>query len=59
MRAYKELKKQCYDCNMELPKNNLVIYTFGNVSVIDKERNVFAIKPSGISLSWTAKRVED
>jgi L-ribulose-5-phosphate 4-epimerase len=33
---------------MELPKRDLVIYTFGNVSVIDREKNVFAIKPSGV-----------
>lgn len=33
---------------MELPKNDLVIYTFGNVSVIDREKNIFAIKPSGV-----------
>lgn len=33
---------------MELPKRNLVIYTFGNVSVIDRDKNVFAIKPSGV-----------
>ena len=48
MSNYKELKQQCYTCNMELPKRNLVIYTFGNVSVIDREKNVFAIKPSGV-----------
>lgn len=48
MSEYKELKERCYTCNMELPKQNLVVYTFGNVSVIDREKNVFAIKPSGV-----------
>jgi len=36
---------------MELPKHNLVIYTFGNVSAFDREEGVFAIKPSGIRYS--------
>lgn len=48
MRNYNALKKRCYNCNMELPKRNLVIYTFGNVSVIDRNKSVFAIKPSGV-----------
>lgn len=33
---------------MELPKKKLVVYTFGNVSAIDREKGVFAIKPSGV-----------
>ena len=33
---------------MELPKLGLVIYTFGNVSCIDRKAGVFAIKPSGV-----------
>jgi L-ribulose-5-phosphate 4-epimerase len=45
---YTELKKECFESNMLLPKLDLVIYTFGNVSCIDRERSVFAIKPSGI-----------
>jgi len=36
---------------MELPKHNLVIYTFGNVSAFDREEGVFAIKPSGVRYS--------
>ena len=46
--SYKELKERCYLSNMELPKKNLVIYTFGNVSAVDRSRGVFAIKPSGV-----------
>lgn len=33
---------------MELPKLNLVIFTFGNVSAVDRVAGVFAIKPSGV-----------
>jgi L-ribulose-5-phosphate 4-epimerase len=33
---------------MELPRRNLVVYTFGNVSALDREKGVFAIKPSGV-----------
>lgn len=33
---------------MELPKLNLVIFTFGNVSAVDRDLGVFAIKPSGV-----------
>lgn len=45
---YKELKQACYDANMQLPKLNLVVYTFGNVSAVDRAKGVFAIKPSGV-----------
>jgi L-ribulose-5-phosphate 4-epimerase len=48
MSEYQELKERAWLCNMELPKRNLVIYTFGNVSAIDREKGVFAIKPSGV-----------
>ena len=43
-----ELKKQVYEANMELPKRGLVTYTWGNVSGIDRESGIFAIKPSGV-----------
>ena len=46
---YRELKIQCYELNMEIPRRNLAIYTWGNVSIIDRKRGVFAIKPSGVS----------
>lgn len=45
---YSELKKECFEANMLLPKLELVIYTFGNISCIDRNRGVFAIKPSGV-----------
>ena len=42
------LKKQVYEANMELPKRGLITYTWGNVSGIDRESGIFAIKPSGV-----------
>lgn len=33
---------------MQLPRLNLVVFTFGNVSVADHAQGVFAIKPSGV-----------
>lgn len=45
---YKTLKEECFEANMQLPKLGLVLFTFGNVSAADRERSVFAIKPSGV-----------
>ena len=45
---FKDLKQECYEANMQLNALNLVIYTFGNVSAVDREKGVFAIKPSGV-----------
>ncbi|WP_218313280.1 L-ribulose-5-phosphate 4-epimerase [Alteromonas antoniana] len=47
--SYTELKREVYEANMELQHRNLVIYTFGNVSQIDRDKGVVAIKPSGVS----------
>ncbi len=44
----KELKEKVLEANIELYKSNLVSFTFGNVSGINRERNLIAIKPSGI-----------
>ena len=43
-----ELKQQVYKANMLLPKYALVTFTWGNVSGIDREKGIFAIKPSGV-----------
>lgn len=43
-----ELKKIVFKENLELVERNLVIYTWGNVSAIDKDRKHFVIKPSGV-----------
>ncbi|AYA66192.1 MULTISPECIES: L-ribulose-5-phosphate 4-epimerase [unclassified Alteromonas] len=47
--SYKELKREVFEANMELQRRNLVIYTFGNVSQIDRDKGVVAIKPSGVA----------
>ena len=43
-----ELRKQVYCANMELPRRNLVTFTWGNVSGIDRETGLLVIKPSGV-----------
>lgn len=43
-----ELKKEVFEENLELVEKKLVIYTWGNVSGIDRESKIFAIKPSGV-----------
>ena len=43
--SYTELKREVYEANMELQHRNLVIYTFGNVSQVDRAKGVVAIKP--------------
>jgi L-ribulose-5-phosphate 4-epimerase len=43
------LKKQVFEANLELVKQGLVIYTWGNVSGIDREKGYVVIKPSGVS----------
>jgi L-ribulose-5-phosphate 4-epimerase len=43
------LKKQVLEANLLLPKLGLVIFTWGNVSGIDRESGLVAIKPSGVS----------
>lgn len=45
---YTSIKEEAYHCNMQLPQLGLVLFTFGNVSVADRDRAVFAIKPSGV-----------
>lgn len=43
-----ELRQEVWRCNLELPKNNLVKMTSGNVSGRDPETGLVVIKPSGI-----------
>ena len=43
-----DLKKSVYFANIKLFKENLIIFTFGNVSGMDREREIIAIKPSGV-----------
>jgi len=51
MGTLKELKERVWRCNMELFKKNLVVQTFGNVSAIDRDKGILAIKPSGVPYS--------
>ena len=44
----KKLKKQVLEANLLLPKYNLITFTWGNVSGIDRERGLVVIKPSGV-----------
>ena len=43
-----QLKKDVYEANMLLPKHQLVTFTWGNVSGIDRASGLFVIKPSGV-----------
>ncbi|MFM1514567.1 L-ribulose-5-phosphate 4-epimerase [Helcococcus ovis] len=43
-----ELKKRVYEANLLLPKYDLVKFTWGNVSEIDEDSKIVAIKPSGV-----------
>lgn len=42
------LKEEVFYANLELPKQGLIKYTWGNVSGIDREKGLFVIKPSGV-----------
>ena len=48
MDEYKTLREEAYEANLEIKKQNLAIYTWGNVSAFDPAKGVFAIKPSGV-----------
>ena len=43
-----KLKEEVYKANMELPAKGLVLFTWGNVSAIDREKGLVVIKPSGV-----------
>lgn len=44
-----ELKEKVFKANLDLVKHGLVIFTWGNVSAIDREKGLVVIKPSGVS----------
>lgn len=52
-----ELKKQVLEANLLLPKHNLVTFTWGNVSGIDRTKGLVVIKPSGVD--YNGMTVED
>lgn len=43
-----QLKEEVFQANLELPRRGLVVFTWGNVSGIDRERGLVVIKPSGV-----------
>lgn len=44
-----QLKQEVLEANLSLPKYQLVTFTWGNVSAIDRQQNLIVIKPSGVS----------
>lgn len=46
---YEALKQQVVEANLALQRHGLVVFTWGNVSAIDRAKGVVAIKPSGVS----------
>jgi len=44
-----ELKELVYKANLDLVKHNLVLFTWGNASGIDREKGLIVIKPSGVN----------
>lgn len=44
-----QLKSEVFEANLELVRKGMVIYTWGNVSGIDREQGLIVIKPSGVS----------
>jgi len=44
----KTLREEVLEANLELVRRGLVLYTFGNVSGIDRDEGLVAIKPSGV-----------
>ena len=48
-RMLESLKEEVFQANLELKRQNVVIYTWGNVSGITEDRRYMVIKPSGIA----------
>ena len=44
-----DLKKEVWEANLQLPQQGLVTLTWGNVSAIDRQSGLIAIKPSGVA----------
>jgi len=43
-----ELRREACEANRKLPEHGLVHLNFGNASALDRQRGIFAIKPSGV-----------
>jgi L-ribulose-5-phosphate 4-epimerase len=46
---YKTLREEAFEANLEIKRQNLAIYTWGNASAFDSGKGIFAIKPSGVA----------
>jgi L-ribulose-5-phosphate 4-epimerase len=51
MSKFSDIREECCEANRALGASGLVDLTFGNVSVLDRDAGVFAIKPSGVDYS--------
>ena len=51
-----ELKREACEANLQLPKYGLINLTFGNASALDRDRGIFAIKPSGVDYALLKPR---
>jgi len=49
MSHFEAIKQSAYLANMRLTELNLVLFTFGNASAVDRDARLFAIKPSGVA----------
>ena len=49
MDVYRTLLEEAFEANLEIKRQNLAIYTWGNASAFDPDKGVFAIKPSGVA----------
>ncbi|HHV12795.1 MAG TPA: L-ribulose-5-phosphate 4-epimerase [Clostridiales bacterium] len=52
-----KLKQEVFEANMDLVAKGMVIYTWGNVSGIDREKKLVVIKPSGVD--YETMKAED
>lgn len=52
-----KLKEEVFEANLALVEHKLVIFTWGNVSAIDREKGLMVIKPSGVP--YDNMKVED
>lgn len=51
-----KLIKETLQANLDLPKHQLVVFTWGNVSAIDRQRGLMIIKPSGVPYDQLEER---
>lgn len=52
-----ELKENVLRANLMLPRYGLVTFTWGNVSAVDRRKNLVVIKPSGVD--YESMKVDD